>query len=79
MHNDEYCLIGFLNVVFILLPNDSTEVVYLVLNTLLEKVGMLCVCVCVCVCVCACACLFVCVCVLELCNNLVNNISKTIY
>ena len=54
MHNDEYCLIGFLNVVFILLPNDSTEVVYLVLNTLLEKVGMLCVCVCVCVCVLVC-------------------------
>ena len=35
---DFFILIGFLNTVFMLLPNDSVEVVYLVLNTLQEKV-----------------------------------------
>ena len=33
-----FILIGFLNTVFMLLPNDNVEVVYLVLNTLQEKV-----------------------------------------
>ena len=35
---DFFILIGFLNTVFMLLPNDSIEVVYLVLNALQEKV-----------------------------------------
>ena len=57
-------LTGFLNMVFTLLPNDSTEIVYLVLNTLQEKVIYFIVCVCVrvraCVCVHACMCVHVC-------------------
>jgi len=41
-----FFIIGFLNVIFTLLSNDSTEVVYMVLNTLLEKVKVFVVIVC---------------------------------